>query len=410
MPSKFAIGIIFTICLIDSIGFGIILPVMPSLLMEVSGTELASSAIYGGWLLFAYAVMQFFFAPVLGNLSDAFGRRPVLLLSLVVLGTNYLIMGFAETLTLLFIGRVISGIGAGTMSTCNAYIADTIPVEQRAQYFGLLGAAFGLGFIIGPVIGGFLAEYGSRVPFFATGAMAFVSLLLGFFLLPESLSKENRRKFEPSRANPFAALAQMSRFKVVFGLIGVMFLYNLGHHVLPTVWSFYGIERYDWTPREIGYSLGFVGFAMVIVQGFLIRVVTPVLGLRWTGVVGLCCTIAGFVGITLAFEPWLAYLAMIPMALGGLTSPSMNGIASSQIGPDQQGELQGTMASMMSLTSIISPPLMTLTFGSFTGTDAITYMPGAPFLLAGVLTVFALGLFIRATQGFVLSETATDKQ
>ena len=407
MPSKFALAIVFTISLIDSIGFGIILPVTPGLLMEISGEGLGSSAVYGGWLLFAYAAMQFFFAPVLGNLSDAYGRRPVLLISLLLVAANYMLMGLAETLLLLFVGRIVSGIGAGTWSTCNAYIADTVPVEQRAQYFGLLGAAFGMGFVIGPVVGGFLAELGPRVPFFATGGMAFASLVFGLFLLPESLKKENRRTFEPRRANPFAALKQMSKFKVVFGILGVMFLYNLGHHVLPSVWSFYGIERYDWTPREVGYSLGFVGILMVLVQGFLIRLAIPMLGMRNAGLAGLTFTMVGFVAITLAFEPWLAYIALLPMSLGGFTTPAINGIASSQIGPDQQGELQGTLSSMMSLTAIISPPLMTLTFGAFSGADALTYLPGAPFLLAAGLTLMALALFMRTTLGLAPANAAS---
>ena len=407
-PSKFALIIIFIISLIDSIGFGIILPVTPGLLMEISGEDLGSSAVYGGWLLFAYAAMQFFFAPVLGNLSDAYGRRPVLLISLLLVAGNYMLMGLADTLLLLFIGRIVSGIGAGTWSTCNAYIADTVPVEERAQYFGLLGAAFGLGFVIGPVLGGFLAEFGSRVPFFATGYMAFASLLFGFFLLPESLKQENRRRFEPSRANPFAALQQMSKFKVVFGILGVMFLYNLGHHVLPSIWNFYGIERYDWTPREVGYSLGFVGILMVLVQGFLIRLVIPMLGQRMAGLTGLAFTLLGFVAVTLAFDPWLAYLALLPMSLGGLATPAIHGLASSQIGPDQQGELQGTLASMVSLTAIISPPLMTMTFNAFSGDNAIAYIPGAPFLLAAALTLLALALFMRTTSNLAQA-VATNK-
>lgn len=415
MISKFALSLVFTITLLDSIGFGIILPVMPELLMEVSGESLAASATYGGWLLFAYAAMQFFFAPILGNLSDAYGRRPVLLVSLLVLAGNYFVMGLAESLTLLFIGRIASGIGAGTMSALNAYIADTVPAEQRAQYFGLLGAAFGAGFIIGPVLGGVLAEFGSRVPFFATGGLVLCSLLLSLFLLPESLAPEHRRRFQLTRANPFAALAQMSRFRVVFGVLGVMFLYNVGHHVLPAVWSFYGIERFDWTPRQVGYSLGFVGVCMVLVQGFVIRLVVPAIGLRWAGVTGLACTIVGFVGISFAFEPHVAYLALLPMALGGLASPAMHGIASAQLGPDQQGELQGTAGSIMSLASIMSPPIMTNTFSLFTtGASApittggfglfsagagLPYFPGAPFLLASLLTLLALALFVRTTAG-----------
>jgi DHA1 family tetracycline resistance protein-like MFS transporter len=386
----------------DSVGFGIILPVLPDLIMDVSGEDLAASAQYGGLLMFVYAVMQFFFAPVLGNLSDAYGRRPILLISMIVLAINYILMGFAQSLTLLVVGRIISGIGASTMSTCNAYIADVIPAEERAQYFGMMGAAFGMGFIIGPVIGGFLGEYGARVPFFATAALLSVNLIFGLLILPESLKKENRRTFNPGRANPFTTFSELSKFKVVFGILGVMFIYNLGHHVLPSIWSYYTIEKFDWSPREIGYSLGFIGALMVLVQGFLIRIVIPRVGIRWAGIIGIIMSVVAFCGYAAANAPWLMYAAMIPGALSGLTGPAMNAIASGQIGSSQQGELQGGLSSMMSLTSIISPPMMTLVFGFYSGGGASIYFPGAPFLLAAVLSVFSLALFIKTTSSIVV--------
>ncbi len=402
MPDRrFAFTIIFLVALIDSIGFGIILPVTPMLLMEISGENLASSAVYGGWLMFVFAIMQFFFMPILGNLSDAYGRKPVLMTSLLLLGVNYLIMGLAETLTLLFIGRIISGIGSASYSTCNAYIADTTTPEERAQYFGLMGAAFGLGFVIGPVLGGFLGEFGVRVPFYATGALCLLSLVMAMIFLPESLKDENRRVFEPGRANPFSALRQLSHFKIVSGIIGVMFLYNLGHHVLPAVWSFYGIEQFDWTPREVGYSLGFAGILMVFVQGYLIRIVIPVLGMRLAGIIGLGFTILAFMVYAVATTASFAYVGLTLGALGALAGPAMNGIASGQVGPDQQGELQGALGSIMSLTAIISPPLMTIVFGIFTGENAPFYFPGAPFLLAAILTIMSIALFVVVTAGFV---------
>lgn len=404
---RYALTFVFLTALIDSIGFGIILPVTPNLYMEITGEGLAQSAIYGGWLMFAFAIMQFFFAPVLGNLSDAYGRKPVLMGSLIVLGINYVIMGFAQTLTLLFIGRILSGIGSATFSTCNAYIADTTEPDERAQYFGIIGAAFGLGFVIGPVLGGFLGEFGNRVPFFATAGLIFANLVIGLIFLPESLPRESRRSFEITRANPFAALRQMSQFKVAFGIIGVMFIYNLGHHVLPAIWNFWGMERFGWGPREVGYSLGFVGILMVFVQGYLIRIAIPVLGLRMAGILGISLNLIAFIGYSGASAAWMAYAFMIPGALGALAGPSMNGIASSQVGPDQQGELQGAMGSMMSLTSIIAPPMMTMTFGMFSGDDATIYFPGAPFLLAAVLTLLSLALFIRTTAGFRMPESST---
>lgn len=371
--------------------------------MDVTGEGLAASAQYGGWLMFVYAVMQFFFAPVLGNLSDAYGRRPVLLISMVVLAINYVLMGFAQSLILLLAGRLISGIGASTLSTCNAYIADVTQPEERAQYFGMMGAAFGMGFIIGPVIGGFLGEYGARVPFFATAALLSVNFVFGLLILPESLEKNNRRTFNPARANPFATFSELSKYKVVFAILGVMFIYNLGHHVLPAIWSYYTIEKFEWSPREIGYSLGFIGALMVLVQGFLIRIVIPKVGMRWAGMIGMTMSVFAFCGYAVANAPWMMYAAMIPGALSGLAGPAMNAIASGQIGSSQQGELQGGLSSMMSLTSIISPPMMTQVFGFYSGGGATIYFPGAPFLLAALLSVLSLVLFIKSTTNLVVT-------
>ena len=402
---RFALGVVFFTALMDSIGFGIILPVTPTLLMEVSDKGLSSSAVYGGWLMFSFAIMQFISMPILGNLSDAYGRKPVLLGSLLVLSINYLIMGLAQSLVLLFIGRMISGVGSATFSTCNAYIADTTSVDERAQFFGLMGAAFGLGFVIGPVLGGFLGEYGSRVPFFATAGLIFFNLLVGLIFLPESHTPNNRRPFEIRRANPFSAMKQMSQFKIAFGIIGVLFLYNMGHHALPAVWTFWGIEKFDWTPREIGYSLGFIGILMVFSQGYLIRIVIPALGMRWAGLVGLSFTITAFLGYALSQTPTMAYMFMIAGALGGLAGPAMSGIASSQVGPAQQGELQGAIGSVGSLTNIISPLMMTIVFGIYTVPDAPFYFPGAPFILAAILTMMSLSLFFWITIGFAQKAT-----
>jgi len=396
--NKFALVFIFLTALMDSIGFGIIMPVLPDLLIEITGEDLGNSARYGGWLMFVYAVMQFLCSPIIGNVSDRFGRRPVLLFSLLVMAINYLLMGFAETLLLLFIGRIISGIGASTMSTCNAYMADVTPANQRAQNFGLIGAAFGMGFVFGPVIGGFLGEYGSRIPFIAAGIISLFNLVFGFLVLQESLKPENRRTFELKRANPVGTLMQLRKFPLVVGIIVVMFIYNIGHHVLPATWSFFSIEKFDWTPKDIGLSLMFIGICMALVQGFLIRWVIPRTGLRWAGVVGMSFTAIAFLGYGTATTPWMMYLAMIPGALGALAGPALQGIASAQVNASQQGELQGGLSSTMSLTSIISPLMMTQVFAYFTEDQTPYYFPGAAFILALFLTLVALSVFIGITR------------
>ena len=395
--NKFALLFIFLTVLMDSIGFGIIIPVLPDLIMQISGEDLSAAARYGGWLMFVFAAMQFFCAPIIGNLSDHLGRRPVLLASLFVVAVNYLIMGFAESLVVLFVGRVISGIGSSTRSTCNAYIADETPHDQRAQNFGLMGAAFGMGFIIGPVIGGLLGEFGPRMPFFAAAALSIANMIFGVFVLKESLAPEHRRTFSLARANPVGTLMQLRHAPIIIGIIGVMFLYNLGHFVLPATWSYFTIEKFNWTSREIGYSLGFIGICMALVQGLLIRWVLPVTGLRVAGIIGLVFMIMAHAGYAAATAPWMLYVAMVPGALGGLAGASMQGIASNRTGASQQGELQGGIESAMSLTAIVSPIMMTQTFGYFTSSAAPVYFPGAAFVVAGLLTACSLLLFIKVT-------------
>ncbi len=394
---KHALAFIFVTALLDSIGFGIIMPVLPQLIVEVTGENISAAARYGGLLMFAYAAMQFFLAPMVGNLSDRFGRRPVLLLSLAVLAVDYLIMYWAPTFAWLLLGRIIAGAAASTFSTCNAYIADISEPSRRAQNFGLIGAAFGMGFVLGPVIGGFLGEYGARLPFLAAAALSFTNFLYGALVLPESLAPEKRRSFEIRRANPLGALASLKRYPMVFGLIGAYVLYQLGHHALPSVWSFFAIERFDWTPKEIGYSLGAVGVLMVLVQAVLLRVVLPKLGNRRTAMIGFAFCMVSFLGYAFVTQGWMIYPFLVVGALQGFVSPAMQGIMSTQVSDSEQGELQGGLGSMSSLTSIISPPFMTTLFAAFTGVTAPIYFPGAPWLAAAVLTFLSLLLFVRAT-------------
>jgi DHA1 family tetracycline resistance protein-like MFS transporter len=398
MKAGHALIFVFITALLDSIGFGIILPVLPQLVMDVTGEGLSSAARYGGWLMFAYAGMQFFLAPIIGNLSDRFGRRPVLLLSLFVLSVDYLIMWWAPTFAWLLLGRVIAGAAASTYSTCNAFIADISEPEKRAQNFGLMGAAFGMGFVIGPVIGGFLGEYGPRVPFLAAAGLAMINLLYGALVLPETLARDKRRAFDWRRANPTGTLGALRRYPLVFSLIGAYFLFLLGHHALPATWSFFTMEKFHWSPKEVGYSLGAVGVLMVFVQAVLLRVVLPKLGTRRAAIVGFIFCIVSFAGYALATQGWMIYFFLIPGALQGFASPAMHAIMSNQVPADEQGELQGGLASVSSLTAILSPPFMTQVFAFFTAINAPIYFPGAPFIGAGVLTVFALAVFLRATQ------------
>ena len=395
MRPKLALSFIFVVVLLDSIGFGIIMPVLPQLIMDVTGEPLTAAARYGGWLMFVYAAMQFFSAPVLGNLSDRFGRRPVLLLSLVAMGADYLLMGWAPTLIWLFVGRFIAGVSAGTYGIANAFIADTFEPDDRAKNFALMGAAFGVGFIVGPVIGGFLGEYGPRAPFYAAAGLVFVNLIYGYFVLPESLKPENRRPFEIRRANPLGTLNQLWKYPVVIGLVFAYFFYMLGHHSLPAVWSYFVMEKFAWTTREIGFSLGAVGVCMIFVQVYLIRVFLDKYGQERTAFIGLIVTILSFIGYAFIPYGWMMYVVIAVGAGQGFIGPSVQGLMSARIPADSQGELQGALGSMSSLVSILSPPFMTQTFAYFSGGGAPIYFPGAPFLAAAFFTLMGLLLLVR---------------
>ena len=383
---RWAVTFVLITVLLNSIGFGIILPVLPELIVDITGDPVHEAARYGGWLAFAYASMQFIFSPLAGNLSDRFGRRPVLLVSLFVFGVDYLIMGLAPTIAWLFLGRIIAGTSATSFGIANACIADLFPPEKRAQNFGLIGAAFGVGFILGPVIGGFLGEFGPRTPFFVTAGIAFANALFGLFAIPETLKEEDRRPFRFARANPLGAFRQVGRFPLVTGILGAYFLYMLAHDSLPAIWAFYTMDRYGWAPREVGFSLGVVGVCMLIVQGFLIRKIIPLLGSKRTAYVGLALTIVAFFGYALSPVGWAMYIWIVVGAGSGLIMPAMNGIMSRQIPANAQGELQGILGSVASSTFIISPVVMTQLFAYFSSSSAPVYFPGAAFALAGVLT------------------------
>ena len=384
---RWAVTFVFITVLLNSIGFGIILPVLPELIVDITGDPLHEAARYGGWLAFAYASMQFMFSPLAGNLSDRFGRRPVLLVSLFVFGFDYLIMGLAPTLAWLFLGRIIAGTSATSFGIANACIADLFPPEKRAQNFGLIGAAFGVGFILGPVIGGFLGEFGPRTPFFVTAGIAFSNALFGLIAMPETLALKDRRPFQLARANPLGAIRQVGRFPVVAGVLGAYFLYMLAHDSLPAVWAFYTMDRYGWGPRDVGFSLGVVGVCMLFVQGFLIRKIIPLWGSQRTAYVGLSLTAVAFLGYALSSAGWMMYVWIVVGASSGLIMPAMNGIMSRQIPANAQGELQGVLGSVASSTFIVSPVVMTQLFAWFSSPAAPVYFPGAAFALASLLTL-----------------------
>ena len=399
MRPQLAFAFIFITVLLDSIGLGIIMPVVPHLIMDIDGDSLTNAARTSGFLMFAFASMQFIASPLLGNLSDRFGRRPVLLCSLLAMGLNYLLMGWAPTLFWLFVGRIIGGISASTYGTANAYIADTFPADKRAQYFALLGAAFGAGFILGPAIGGFLGEYGPRTPFYAAAGLTFLNIIYGYFVLPESLKQADRRPFQLSRAHPLAALKQLRKYPVVISLLMVYFFYQLGHFALPSVWAFFTIERFDWSPRDIGFSLSAIGVAMIFVQAYLIRLVLPKWGPMKTAVVGLIATTVSFIGYAFVPYAWMMYPIIAVSALQGFVAPSVQSIMSARIPTNAQGELQGAIGSMSGLVAILSPPVMTQLFAHFSSGQAVVYFPGAPFFVAALLTLLALVTLLRTAAG-----------
>ncbi|MBB6502864.1 TCR/Tet family MFS transporter [Pedobacter cryoconitis] len=389
---KSAIGFIFITLLIDFTGFGIIIPVLPKLIEELTGGGLSIAAVYGGWLTISYSVMQFISAPILGGLSDRFGRRPVLLASLFGLGIDYIFLAFAPTIAWLFAGRIFAGITGASFTTAMAYIADVSPPEKRSQNFGLIGAAFGIGFIIGPVIGGVFSQYGLRIPFIISAVLSLINWLYGYFILPESLALENRRSFDWKRANPIGSLLHIKKYPALIGLLAALFLLYISGHAVQSSWTYYTMEKFHWNEAWVGYSLGFVGIVVGIVQGGLIRVIIPKIGQVKAVYYGLILYIIGFVLFAFATQGWMMFAFMLPYGLAGIFGPAMQGIISNNVEANAQGEIQGVTAGLMSAAAIIGPLLMTNLFAYFTNPHHTVYFPGAPFILAAILTL--IGLFI----------------
>ena len=419
---KNAIIFVLMTVMINSIGFGIMIPVLPDLLKELSGLPNNEAVVYGMWLTFVFALFQFICMPIVGGLSDRFGRRPVMLGSLLGLSLDYFIMGFAPTIAFLFIGRIIAGAFGATFSTANAYVADISPPETRAQNFGLIGAAFGVGFMLGPVVGGLLGEMGPRVPFIAAGIIGLINVVYGFIFLPETLAPEKRRPFSWARSNPFGSLKSLGRIKGVKSLIFILFLLATAHTVYPTTYAFSTMEGLGWSSGDVGFSLGAFGIASIIVQGGLIRIIVPKVGLFWAGIIGIVSSVIAYTMMGSANAGWVIYAAGPFAAFAGLYGPALTNMMSSRISESEQGELQGAIGAAQGLALMIGPFLMAGAFYYFgdeglkTSTGLLTfpeniisvtqhiitsgikpYIPGAPFLVAASLALISIMLFVTVT-------------
>lgn len=380
-----ALGFIFITMLIDVIGWGIIIPVIPGLIEELIQGDISEAAKVGGWITFAYAITQFIFAPLIGNLSDQFGRRPIILISLLGFTLDYILLALAPSITWLFIGRIIAGITGASITTASAYIADISSIENRAKNFGMIGAAFGLGFIIGPVIGGLLGQYGARVPFYAAAALCFLNFLYGYFILPESLPKEKRSVLNLKKANPIGSFLHLKKYPKLIGLASSMFLLYVASHAIQSNWSFFTMYKFNWDEKMVGISLGVIGLFVALVQGVLIRWVNPWLGNEKSIYAGFFLYSLGMLLFTFANQSWMMFIFLIPYCLGGIAGPALQAVISIQVPETEQGKIQGTLTSLMSASAIVGPPLMTGIFYYFTKEQTPFEFAGAPFLLASIL-------------------------
>ena len=397
--SKLPKIVIFTTVVLDSMGIGIIIPVMPALFAEVTGSaKISDIAVWGGLLASTFALMQFIFGPILGALSDKYGRKPILLLALFIMAAYYLLMGFAQTLWLLFIGRLIGGITAATHATAKAYMADISLPEEKAARFGMLGAGFGLGFVLGPLIGGLLGEWGSRTPFFVAAILAAANGVLCFFVLRESLETKNRREFMWHRANPIGAILDLRKFEGIYPLLLVLLLFSIGTSIYPAIWPFFTVERFEWSPGMIGISLTIYGVCFAIVQGVLVRPAIKIWGEKKTIIIGFCIEFSAMV--TFAFlTNGKILIILIPLAsLGVLAQPAIQAILSKSVGDDRQGAIQGVASSINAISMVIAPLSMTWVLAVFSDKTAKYYFPGMPFLLSAFMVLLCLLIISRRNQ------------
>lgn len=371
--------------MIDVIGLGIIIPVFPSLIQELTGADLSAASAYGGMLLISFALMQFIFSPILGELSDKYGRRPVLLIALFGLSIDYLIHAFAPTIWWLFVGRLLAGAMGASYTVANAYMADISAPGDKAKNFGMLGAAFGLGFIIGPAIGGIFGAIDVRLPFFIAAGISMLNFLFGYFILPESLPPENRRNVILKKMIPGVSLAHLANYKGLMLLVIALFFANIAGQSLPAIWTFFTMEMYEWNEAEVGYSLSFIGILVAVVQGGLTGVFVKKFGEKVTILIGFTLWTIGMGLFAMASSSFLIYMFMIPYCLGGVAGPTLQGLISNKVSEKEQGNLQGALTSMVSITTIIGPAIATFLFYKFTGDHAISYFPGAPFVAGSIL-------------------------
>lgn len=389
------VAFILIVLILDTLGIGVVVPVLPKLVTQLSRGDLAAGSRYYGFFVAAYALMQVLFAPMLGALSDRYGRRPVILASLLGAALDYALLALAPDLWWLFLGRVLAGVTGASFSAATAYIADVTPPAKRAQSFGLVGVAFGVGFIIGPAIGGLAGSYNLRAPFVLAACLNLANFLYGVFVLPESLSRENRRPVSFARANPFGALVNLGRSPVLLGLTGTMLCGYLAQQILQSSWALYTGERFGWSPRDVGMSLAFVGVIAALVQGGLVRVIVPKLGERRSLLFALVFSVAGHTAFALSTRGWMMYVFIVPFALGGLAGPAVQAILSREVTASEQGELQGSLTSLSSLSAVVAPLLATSLFARFAPATATPRIPGAPFFAAAVINLVGLGLAAR---------------
>jgi DHA1 family tetracycline resistance protein-like MFS transporter len=394
-----ALIFVLSAVLIDMIGIGIVVPVLPDMIRAIAGSDISQASVIGGWLFVVYSAMQFLCGPIVGNLSDRYGRRPVLLASILGLACDYVVTAFAPSIGWLFVGRLVAGVCGASYTTANAYITDITAPKDRAKAFGYIGAAFGTGFILGPAIGGLLGHFGHQVPFLAAAACSLANFIFGFFVLPESLDRDNRRSFRWSRANPLGSVAALRRQPVLVRWAGVLLLFFLAQAVYISVWAYAAIARYGWSEAQIGLSLALVGISSIVVQGLLVGPIIRRLGERRTGFLSLAVACLSAIGYTLATQGWMVYALIVLGAFQGLAIPAINALMSHEVEPERQGELQGAVASLQGISSIFGPLFMTQIFSFFTGPSAPVQFPGAPYAVAAVLFGAATLLMFRAERG-----------